>query len=50
MSIGLNEGNVQKVLDWTYEKVLNGIPGTDTVYELSNSYINILLKIRQLIA
>ncbi|MGK4116398.1 EcsC family protein [Lysinibacillus capsici] len=38
--MGLNEGNVQKVLDWTYEKVLNGIPGTDTVYELSNSYIS----------
>ncbi|PIJ96763.1 EcsC family protein [Lysinibacillus sphaericus] len=38
--MGLNEGNVQKVLDWTYEKVLNGIPGTDSVYELSNSYLS----------
>ncbi|MDP1393755.1 hypothetical protein Q8G28_09235 [Lysinibacillus capsici] len=38
--MGLNEGNVQKFLDWKHEKVLNGIPGTDTVYELSNSYIS----------
>lgn len=37
--MGLNEGNVQKFLDWTYEKVLNGAPGSDTVYELSNSYL-----------
>ncbi|MDD1505399.1 EcsC family protein [Lysinibacillus sp. CNPSo 3705] len=37
--MGLNEGNVQKLLDWTYEKVLNGAPGSDTVYELSNSYL-----------
>lgn len=40
MLLGLNEGNVQKFLAWTYEKVLNGIPGTDTVYELSNSYLS----------
>lgn len=39
MLMGLNEGNVQKLLDWTYEKVLNGAPGSDTVYELSNSYL-----------
>ncbi|MGE7843600.1 EcsC family protein [Lysinibacillus sp. NPDC093712] len=35
-----NEGNVQKILDWTYEKVLIGIPGTYSVYELSNSYLS----------
>ncbi len=34
----LNEGNVQKFLDWTYDKVLNGLPGSASVYELANSY------------
>lgn len=38
--MGINEGNIQKVLDWTYEKVLVGIPGTASVYELSNSYLS----------
>ncbi|WHP42990.1 hypothetical protein [Lysinibacillus capsici] len=38
--MGFNEGNVQKFLDWKYEKILNGIPGTDKVYELSNRYIS----------
>ncbi|MFC9539077.1 EcsC family protein [Lysinibacillus sp. NPDC056959] len=38
--MGLNEGNVQKFFDWTYEKVLDGVPGSDTVYELSNSYLS----------
>lgn len=36
--MNLNEGNVQKFLDWTYGKVLNGVPGTASVYELANSY------------
>ncbi|PGU00126.1 EcsC family protein [Bacillus cereus] len=36
--MGLYEGNVQQFLDWTYEKVLNGLPGTASVYELANSY------------
>lgn len=36
----LNEGNVIKVLDWTYNKVLEGIPGTDTVYELAENYLS----------
>lgn len=34
----LNEGNIQKVLDWTYEKVLEGLPGTASVFDLANSY------------
>ncbi|WP_427109034.1 EcsC family protein [Lysinibacillus xylanilyticus] len=37
---GANEGNVQKFLDWTYDKVLNGLPGSASVYELANSYIS----------
>jgi hypothetical protein len=36
--MGLNEDNVQQFLDWTYEKVLNGLLGTASVYELANSY------------
>lgn len=34
----LNESNVEKFLDWTYEKALQGIPGTDTAFELAESY------------
>jgi len=37
--MGLNERNVQKFLDWTYERVLNGLPGSASVYELADSYI-----------
>ena len=36
----LTESNVGKLLEWTYEKALNGIPGTDTAYELAESYLN----------
>ncbi len=37
---GLTESNVGRLLDWAYEKALNGIPGTDTAYELAESYLN----------
>ncbi len=37
---GLTEANVGKVLDWAYEKAVNGIPGTDTAYELAESYLS----------
>lgn len=36
---GLTESNVGKVLEWAYEKAINGIPGTDTAYELAESYL-----------
>lgn len=31
--MGQNVENIQKVLDWTYDKVLQGVPGSDSVYE-----------------
>lgn len=36
----LNEANVGKMLEWAYEKAVNGIPGTDTAYELAESYLS----------
>lgn len=36
----LTESNVGKVLEWAYDKAINGIPGTDTAYELAESYMN----------
>lgn len=35
----LTESNVGKVLEWAYEKAINGIPGTDTAVELAESYL-----------
>lgn len=35
----LNESNVEKVLDWAYLKAMNGLPGTDTAYELAEGYM-----------
>ncbi|MBG9453515.1 EcsC family protein [Lysinibacillus sphaericus] len=36
----LTESNVGKLLEWTYEKAVEGIPGTDTAYELAESYLS----------
>lgn len=38
--MGQNVENIQKVLDWTYDKVLQGVPGSDSVYELADSYLS----------
>ncbi|GAA0594064.1 hypothetical protein GCM10009001_07730 [Virgibacillus siamensis] len=35
--MSLNEEGVHKFLDWTYEKVLNGVPGTVSAYELASN-------------
>lgn len=35
----ITESNIGKVLEWTYEKVINGVPGTDTAYELAENYL-----------
>ncbi len=35
----LSEDNIGKVLEWSYNKVIEGIPGTDTSYELADSYL-----------
>lgn len=34
----LTESKVGKLLEWAYEKSINGIPGTDTAYELAESF------------
>lgn len=35
----LSESKVGKLLDWAYEKSINGIPGTDTAYELAENFM-----------
>ncbi len=35
----LTEGKVGKLLDWAYEKSINGIQGTDTAYELAENFM-----------
>ncbi|NDV12991.1 EcsC family protein [Crenobacter caeni] len=36
-----SEEKIIKALDWTYEKVLNGIPGLDSAEELARSYLKL---------
>lgn len=36
----LSEENVGKVLEWSYKKVIQGIPGTDSAYELADNYLS----------
>lgn len=45
----LSEDNIGKVLEWSYNKVIEGIPGTDTAYELADSYLEKNLNIDQAI-
>lgn len=46
----LTESNVGKKLDWNYTKAIEGIPGTDTAYELAESYyLKIVVLIKPLI-
>ncbi|MCO7174811.1 EcsC family protein [Sporolactobacillus kofuensis] len=35
----LTESKLTQVLDWTYEKAINGLPGTETAAELAESYL-----------
>lgn len=35
----LNESNIGKLLDWTYAKTIDGLPGTDTAYKLAEGYL-----------
>lgn len=37
-STELTPSKVQKLMDWTYEKVLNGLPGTRSIYEIVADY------------
>ena len=34
----LTPSTVQRLMDWTYEKVLNGLPGTRNIYEIVADY------------
>ncbi|WDF49132.1 EcsC family protein [Paenibacillus sp. KACC 21273] len=36
----LDESKMTKLLNWSYEKAMNGIPGAETVEELSRNYLN----------
>ncbi|WP_286166457.1 EcsC family protein [Bacillus sp. E(2018)] len=35
----LTESKITQVLDWAYEKAVNGLPGTDTAAELAENYL-----------
>ena len=35
----LNQGIIMKVLDWSYENAVNGIPGFDSASEMGESYM-----------
>jgi hypothetical protein len=35
----LTESKMTQVLDWAYEKAVNGLPGTDTAAELAENYL-----------
>lgn len=36
----LTESKLMQVLDWSYEKAVNGLPGMETAEELANKYIS----------
>lgn len=36
----LTEDKIMKVLDWSYDKAVNGLPGMETANELAYKYIN----------
>ncbi|MEH7223210.1 hypothetical protein V7112_05285 [Bacillus sp. JJ1566] len=35
----LTESKVGKLLDWAYEKSINGLPGTGTAFELAENFM-----------
>ena len=36
----LTESKIMQVLDWCYDKAVNGLPGMESAYELAENYIN----------
>ena len=34
----MTEGKIMEVLDWAYDKAINGVPGLDSAQELADSY------------
>jgi uncharacterized protein (DUF697 family) len=39
MANDITESKIMQVLDWTYDKAVNGIPGLDSAQELAGSYM-----------
>lgn len=39
MENNITESKMMEVLDWSYDKAINGLPGMETVDELSNKYL-----------
>jgi uncharacterized protein (DUF697 family) len=39
MNEELSENNIIKVLDWSYEKAINGVPGLDSAFEMADDYL-----------
>ncbi|WP_412518789.1 EcsC family protein [Staphylococcus simulans] len=35
----LNQGKMEKLLDWSYDKALNGVPGTPSAIEIAENYL-----------
>ena len=36
----LTESKIGQLLDWAYEKSINGLPGTDTAFEIAENYLS----------
>ncbi|MCH7330856.1 EcsC family protein [Acinetobacter modestus] len=39
MANNLTESKIMDVLNWSYEKAVNGVPGLDSAYDLANDYM-----------
>ena len=39
MENNITESKMMEVLDWSYDKAINGLPGMETVDELANKYL-----------
>lgn len=40
MAEKINENKMMQVLDWAYDKAVNGVPGLDTAQDLAEDYLN----------
>ena len=40
MKSALTESKLRKVMDWSYEKAINGLPGMDSADELAQNYLS----------
>ena len=39
MSEEISQGKMMQVLDWSYDKAINGVPGLDSAQELAEDYL-----------